>query len=226
MNSTLLHLTNNTRGLLSDIIPSAIAGLIAGVSAGGVFKFLEWLFKPHLKVYFNCKRTFDKLPAIPLGGGEAVDTLFVHLIVKNTRSNVARRCHVFLLKLERQEKGKFVNLKLPVHLILMWSNEPVPKGFSGLEIPGRSSRRFDLLNVPLSPPTNRFFLFIEPGPRGVPNGFGKGIYRFTIQVQGTNTNKVTKKFIIKFININNIKIEEEERKFRGIFTPKLKLRKT
>jgi len=191
---------------IKPIIPNAIAGLVAGLSAVGILKLIEYWTQPKLKVYFDPNRTFEIRSV-----GPRKKFRYIHLIVENTSSRIAKECQVFLLKLEMKKRNRFKDLKLPVHLILMWSNEPLPKGFFPLEIPGDRDRRVDLFHSPTKGlHLDKFFLMIEGGPRGISNIFDKGTYRFTLQFQGTNTNKVIKRFLVVFKGTSKIMVKEEK----------------
>ena len=170
---------------------NALAGAIAGVSAGIILKLASWLTRPTLKIFFNPKRTFDIKQVVPSGK----QTIFVHLIVNNNRPGTAEGCYCYITKIEKIEHRVFKDLGLPVHLKLAWSNEGV-NCFSAIEIPGKTNRRVDLAYIEEN--SNIFQIHTEPGPRGIQSFFPKGKYRITTQVAGRNTNRAEQKFIFEW----------------------------
>lgn len=191
----------------SSIFGNTVSGIIGGLIAAAIIKLSYVLKRPQLKISFDEKDTFDVMPDAKTGK----PALFVHLNIENTRSTMAYGCKVFLLKMERKYGIEFKCLGIKPHLNLHWANENPPKGFEGLEIPGNYRRRVDFIHSLKG--LDFFRLFIEAGPRGVTNQFPNGIYRFTIQASGKNTNTVTKKFVVDWekgkFEKENIKVETE-----------------
>lgn len=191
----------------NGVLEKTIAGIIGGLIATALLKSIDFFRRPQLDIVFRKRNTFtvarlDNVPQKP-------DGLFVHLIVKNKRKSTAYGCKVFLLSLEEKIGDVYRVIDLKVHYTLKWANENEPKGYEGLEIPGNYHRRVDFIHSIKG--ANVFFLFIEGGSRGIRNGFANGEYRFTIQASGTNTNTVTKKFIIKWnsnFEKDNIEVKE------------------
>lgn len=166
--------------------------------------------KPRLDIEFKPEKTYD-LASDPRTSPKQI-CLYVHLNVVNKSKTIAQGCKVFLLKLERKINNQFQEIPLHTHPILKWANESEPKGFEGLEILGNEDKRVDLVHG-RHQNHNQFDLYIESGPRGVPNGFGQGEYRFTVQTSGSNTNTITKKFILKWqgtFEKENIEVIEEK----------------
>lgn len=194
---------------LDGILEKTIAGIIGGLIATVILKLIDFFKRPKLDIVFEIGDTYTiaKIGNIP---GEP-DGLYLHLNVKNLRKSMAYECKVFLLSLEEKINGEFKKINLKTHYTLKWANENEPRGYEGLEIPGNYRRRVDLFNSIIG--NNIFLLFIEGGYRGIRNGFKNGVYRFTIQASGINTNTVTKKFIVKWsgpFKKENIKVREEK----------------
>lgn len=200
-------LLNNLNISYSSITKQAFAGIIAGLTAALLLKFIGWIFKPRIKLYFDEKDTFNVVP-----NQHRIPTLFTQLSVKNERRAMATGCKVFVLKIEKKSNEKFENIPMNVHYTLKWANENEPKGYEGLEIPGNYRRRIDLASAHHKS-NSTFSLFVEGGLRGISNWFSNGVYRFTIQATGINTNTITKRFIFKWDGTfvkKNISIEEED----------------
>lgn len=193
----------------NSILENVISGAIGGLIATALLKLISILQRPQLDIKFDQDDTFtiarcDNVPNKPNG-------LFVHLNVHNKRKSTAYGCKVFLLKLEEKIHGSFQPIDLNIHYTLKWANENEPKGYEGLEIPGKYRRRVDFIHSIQA--ANIFLLFIEGGSRGIRNGFANGEYRFTLQASGTNTNTVKKKYIVKWngnFDKDNIKIKEDK----------------
>jgi len=196
------------------IVDNAIAGIIAGTIGGLIAAVLLKLFslvtRPKLEIKFEPDDTYTV--AYVEQNSQRREFLFVHLNICNKSKAIAQGCKVFLLKLEQKIDNQFEEVPINTHLTLKWANETEENGFKGLEIPGEYRRRVDLAHG-LHRNNQIFTLFIEGGPRGVPNGFSQGEYRFTIQTSGINTNTVTKKFILKWnktFERDNIEVEKEK----------------
>ena len=191
------------------ILEKTIAGIIGGLIATALLKLIELFRRPQLDIVFEKSDTYtvarlDNVPQKPEG-------LFIHLNIKNKRKSTAYGCKVFLLSIEEEIDGVFSPIALPVHHPLKWANENEPKGYDGLEIPGNYRRRVDFIHSIKG--NNIFLLFIEGGSRGIRNGFGNGKYRFALQTSGTNTNTVTKKFIVEWsgtFDKDNIQVREDK----------------
>ena len=191
------------------ILGNVISGVVGGLIATALLKLISILQRPQLDIKFEEEDTFtiarlDNVPNKP-------DGLFVHLNIKNKRKSTAYGCKIFLLNLEEKIDGVFKPIDSKIHYTLKWANENEPKGYEGLEIPGKYRRRVDFIHSIRS--HNIFLLFIEGGSRGIRNGFANGEYRFTIQASGTNANTVTKKFIVKWngnFEKDNIEVKEDK----------------
>ena len=192
------------------ILEKTIAGIIGGLIATALLKLVSLLHRPKLDIMFEADDTYTV--AFVEQNGQRNEFLYVHLNIINKSKTMAQGCKVFILKLEQKIDNQFKEIPLKTHLTLKWANELESKGFEGLEIPGNFRRRVDLIHGPHKN-NQAFALFIESGPRGVPNGFAKGEYRFTIQSSGLNTNTIAKKFILRWDNTfekNNIDVYEEK----------------
>lgn len=188
----------NINQFFSGSLNRIVIGIITSLLVLAITAIIKTLGKPKLKILFDENDTFDtaqiqNIPNKPIG-------LYIHLRIINKRSKIAKNCKVFLKKLEKKEKSKFTTINIKTPLMLKWANISVKDEFAGIEILDNERKRVDFFHAVKG--DNKFFFFIEPGPRGLPveftNGFSNGIYKVTINAYGDNTNIVEKKFIVEW----------------------------
>ena len=218
-------MVNIKQAIIDIIVFGAIPTVLATLFISGLVNLYKFFTKPKLRLYFSEALTFDVLPAVNLRPPNM--TIYTHLIIENIRPSMAQGCKVFLLNLEQKKNGSFQRVKgFNVHQTLKWAHENEPKGYEGLEIPGKYYRKVDLIHIPQN--SNDFLLFIEAGPRGIKSNFPPGEYRFVIQVAGVNTNTITKTLLVSWNgewDRKGIKVREERNGTlkSGKWTPKTQL---
>lgn len=182
---------------------SIIIGVVGGL--GGliiIFKFIKWVyhyFRPKLMLYYNPSQTYDKVRLKDL---QNVWSMWVHIIVKNTTSNILEGCVGELVDVKKFEEGKWIFVpKYENAEILKWSHE---SDFKAKSINPKNIRKLDIAFVLKTPNKikNKDFLYFETKtlfkPTGSQSAFSPGKYKITVQVKAKKAKPVSETFIIEY----------------------------
>lgn len=192
-------------GLVSNVV-SFLTGFITAVFAEPIRK---WLYKAKLKIeFYNDADHLAQMPEQITVEAQTEDgrrirsiienkAIYIRVNIQNTSQNTASNCRAYLINIEKETDGQFVQTIYCDSIPLSWSCQEIGKQYEGVEINKGVKQFLDVVTI------REGKIDFDPQIKVKPFRYlelfkENGKFRFTIQATASNANPVLYRLIFEW----------------------------